>query len=52
MSEKPYYKHCGNCKWCGASLQHKYVCEIKHTRSDTGRLRAIFCKFFKEIREK
>lgn len=47
MSKKPYYKHCGNCEYCHRGFIYDYICEIKHTYKHKGRLRALFCKFFK-----
>lgn len=47
MENKPYYRHCGNCEHCVTGIIHDYICIVKRTKSDRGRLRALFCKFFK-----
>jgi len=46
--KKPYYRHCNNCVWCFRSATYEVVCEVKHIKRHKGRLRALFCRFFKQ----
>lgn len=46
-SGKPILRNCRNCEYHDYSMWHHCYCKVKHNPVDHGRLRALFCRFFK-----
>ena len=47
MEDKPIIRHCKNCRWCRVALYDGH-CEVKYKYIDNGRIKALFCKYYKK----
>lgn len=47
MSEKPIIRHCKNCEWYKYKLLVEQ-CEVKYQYINNGRIKALFCRFYKQ----
>jgi hypothetical protein len=48
MEDKPIIRHCLNCKWCDKAPISEGYCTVKYRFFDFGRLKALFCRFYKK----
>lgn len=47
MCDKPIIRHCKNCKYYQDDI-HNYECTIRYVFIYNYKLRALFCKYYKE----
>ena len=48
---KPIIRHCRNCQWYSRELCGMYQCSVRYKRVLYERLRAWFCRFYKQKEE-
>ena len=48
MNEKPIIRHCKNCAYCGSALLYEGYCQVKYKYVSNGRIKALFCRYYKK----
>ena len=57
--DKPIIKHCANCKYSKYSVKKDYwgseayyYCDVRYKNISFPRIKALFCKYYKEYEER